>query len=206
MIINAIDKNNEFLLRWRDKEGKREEKRIPYATFKPYFYILASESEKQFMMINEYGQKYRIDLFYEVDGSVSLDGQLLKKVSWNPPRPGYTRTIRNEWPQTWEADVPFHYRYAVDELTKIPEYELKKWYWDLEWQQGGEHDGAITCISCYTDKEHGILYWLPTLECETWDETSGGFASERNMLLHFLRQINERDPDMLISWFKIRFA
>jgi len=205
MIINAIDKNNEFLLRWRNKEGKREENRIPYTTFKPYFYILASESEKQFMVINEYGQKYRIDLFYEVDGSVSLDGKLLKKVTWNPPRPGYTRTIRNEWPQTWEADVPFHYRYAVDELTKIPEYELKKWYWDLEWQQGGEHDGVITCISCYTDKEHGILYWLPTLEFETWDGTKGGFTSERKMLLHFLGQINERDPDMLISWFGSKF-
>ena len=114
MIINAVDKNNMFLLRWRDKEGLRQEKQISYSQFNPYFYILASEQEKSFVMLSEFGQKFRVDLSYELDGSVSLDGSLLKKVTWNPPKPGYTRTLRNEWEQTFEADVPFHYRYAID--------------------------------------------------------------------------------------------
>ena len=219
MIINAVDKNNMFLLRWRDKEGLRQEKQISYSQFNPYFYILASEQEKSFVMLSEFGQKFRVDLSYELDGSVSLDGSLLKKVTWHPPKPGYTRTLRNEWEQTFEADVPFHYRYAIDELNEIPEYNLVKWYWDLEWQQGGEHDGAITCVSyCDAEKFHVIHTWFPNNDSKTLGgeltmslfkmHESGAVyvhSSEKEMLEAFLVSINEEDPDMLISWFGSKF-
>ena len=38
---------------------------------------------------------------------------------------------------------------AVDEINEMPEYNMRKWYWDMEWQQGGEHDGCITTIVVY---------------------------------------------------------
>ena len=220
MIINAVDKNNMFLLRWRDKEGLRQEKQVSYSQFNPYFYILASEQEKSFVMLSEFGQKFRVDLSYELDGSVSLDGSLLKKVTWNPPKPGYTRTLRNEWEQTFEADVPFHYRYAIDNLTEIPEYDMVKWYWDLEWQQGGEHDGKITCVSFYDNCErfHYVYTWQPNnsdptlqgrLNLSTFKMHESGivevFDSEHDMLYKFIVDMNEKDPDMLISWFGSKF-
>jgi len=203
MIISAIDKENMFALRWRE-DGERKEKEISYSDFNPYFYILASAPERTQITIREFSNSFKIDLFYEVDGSTNLGGLPLKKVTWSPPKPGYTRTIREQWDQTYEADVPFHYRYSVDELTEIPEYDLVKWYWDLEWQQGGEHDGAITCVSCYTNKEHGILYWLPGFDHVSLPN-SAGFPTERDMLRHFIQLIDEEDPDMLISWFGSKF-
>lgn len=215
MIINAVDKNNMFLLRWRDKEGLRQEKQVSYSQFNPYFYILASEQEKSFVMLSEFGQKFRVDLSYELDGSVSLDGSLLKKVTWNPPKPGYTRTLRNEWEQTFEADVPFHYRYAIDELNEIKEYKMTKFYWDLEWQQGGEHDGAITCISFYNSRldKYNILWWRPDDETNEISKSRTGFGNmkllyhttEYDMLNAFIQAIDFNDPDMLISWFGSKF-
>jgi DNA polymerase elongation subunit (family B) len=219
MIINATDKNNMFLLRWRDDFGVRQEKQISYSQFNPYFYILASEQEKSFVMLSEFGQKFRVDLSYELDGSVSLDGSLLKKVTWNPPKPGYTRTLRNEWEHTFEADVPFHYRYAIDELKEIPEYDMLKWYWDLEWQQGGEHDGAITCISFYDsyDRAYNLYYWIPESSVISPHPIKGfdkngtayplamRFTTEHAMLVNFIGRIKRTDPDMLISWFGSKF-
>ena len=208
MIIAAIDKDNKFALRWRDEDGIRAEMEVTYQEFQPYFYVLKSSDKRRpkTAEIRERNNLIKLKLEYENDGAVNLQGDELTKVTWLPPKPGHTRTLRELWDETFEADVPFHYRCSVDELTEIPEYDLVKWYWDLEWQQGGEHDGAITCISCYTDKEHGVLYWLPELDHEDW--TKGhqvGFTTERDMLRHFIQLIDEEDPDMLISWFGSKF-
>jgi len=206
MIISAIDKDNMFALRWREN-GERVEKEVPYSTFRPYFYILASARQIPKMTIKEFNSSAKLDLFYDVDGSVSLDGRPLKKVSWSPPKPGYTRIIRNEWDETFEADVPFHYRYSIDELTEIPEYELRKWYWDLEWQQGGEHDGAITCMSFYDtfNKRNRILYWIPKGSGIKQNLIGKGYFTEGEMLVDFICILNEEDPDMMISWFGSKF-
>ena len=40
----------------------------------------------------------------------------------------------------------FYTRYAVDEVKEMPEYKMRKWYWDMEWQQREHHD-EITTIS-----------------------------------------------------------
>ena len=199
MIITALDSRNQFALRWRDEDGKRIEKLVDYKDFQPYFYILSDSQKYPTAEIKERGAKFKLTLSYDEDGSVDLQNRAICKVTWLPAKPGYTRTLRELWDETFEADVPFHYRYSVDELTEIPEYNLVKWYWDLEWQQGGEHDGAITCISCYNDKEHGVLYWLPELDHEDW--TKGhqvGFTTERDMLRHIIQLIDEEDTYMLI--------
>ena len=81
-------------------------------------------------------------------------------------------------------------------LDTIPEYNLRKWYWDMEWMQGGEHDGAITAIVVYDnyDDEYYTLTWQPDS-----DET------EKTTLEKFLILLFEKDPDMLISWFGWKF-
>ena len=210
MIISAIDKDNMFSLRWRDVNGNREEKTVAYSEFQPYFYILEKEIERTSVTITEFrnGRKDRfsIDISYEVDGSVSLEGRPLKKVTWNPPKPGYTREIRQFWNKTFEADVPFHYRYAIDEMTSLPEYKLRKFYWDLEWQQGGEYDGAITCVSYYDNytNEYKVLWWSPIGVIEV-EGHSKPYATEKEMLDVFVEDIIKSDPDMLIAWFGSKF-
>ena len=208
MINSAIDKENMFALRWREN-GERVEKTVNYSDFNPYFYVLSSAPERTQITIKEFSNSFKIDLFYEVDGSTNLGGLPLKKVTWSPPKPGYTRTIREQWDQTYEADVPFHYRYSVDALTEIPEYDLVKWYWDLEWQQGGEHDGAITCISLTTKHGSQGFTWFPYEVSEDFriPEHSNIIVhnDEKDMLEAFILLLNKVDPDMLISWFGSKF-
>jgi DNA polymerase elongation subunit (family B) len=207
MIITAINKDNKFGLRWRHEDGTRAETEVTYQEFQPYFYVLQSNGKRpRTAQIKERNHLITIKLEYEDDGAINLEGDELTKVTWTPPKPGHTRILREIWDETYEADVPFHYRYAIDKITKIPEYNLVKWYWDLEWQQGGEYDGAITCISCYANEEHGVLYWLPSLDHEDWTNPKcAGFPTERDMLRHFMQLIDEEDPDMLISWFGSKF-
>ena len=38
-------------------------------------------------------------------------------------------------------------------MTEMPEYQMRKWYWDMEWQQGGEYHDMITAISVYDNFE-----------------------------------------------------
>ena len=66
----------------------------------------------------------------------------------------------------------------------------------MEWMQGGEHDGAITCIVIYDnyDDEYYTLSWKPDSN-----------ETEKTVLERFILMINEKDPDMLISWFGWKF-
>ena len=209
LIITTIDRDNMFALRWRDETGNRKIKKVKFKDFRPYFYILANAPQKDHILVTEFGNTFRIDIFYDIDGAVSLDGRQLKRVTWNPPKPGHTRILRKEWDETFEADVPFHYRYAIDNLTEIPEYDLVKWYWDLEWQQGGEHDGAITCISLTTKHGSQGFTWFPYEVSEDFrlPEYSNivVYNDEKDMLEAFLLLLNMDDPDMLISWFGSKF-
>tara|TARA_B100001250_G_scaffold414588_1_gene454204 strand:- start:1681 stop:3348 length:1668 start_codon:yes stop_codon:yes gene_type:complete len=211
MIINAIDKDLKFGIRYRDKDGNRIDKTVSYHNFNPYFYILETAREMPFVKyttksgFGSFSQK--IELFYERDGSVSLDGRLLKKVTWNPPAPYHCKALRNEWDETFEADVPFHYRYMVDEINEIPEYTLKKWYWDMEWQQGGEFDEMITCIVVYDNHEEKMwnFHWFPPTAVGDYSDTMFRHESEIEMLRSFVSWLDRCDPDMMISWFGSKF-
>tara|TARA_R100000152_G_C6780133_1_gene212546 strand:- start:361 stop:2022 length:1662 start_codon:yes stop_codon:yes gene_type:complete len=206
MIITTLNKTNEVALRWRE-DGERKEEKISFVDFKPYFYIEDTEREKAYIRIRERGVNIRLELFYERGDWVSLEGKRLKKVTWTPPLPAYTRIIRKEWEKTYEADVPFHYRYVVDNLESIPEYDLKKWYWDMEWQQGGDFDGMITALVIYDniDKKMHNFHWFPPTAVGDYSDTHWRFESEKEMLVSFLTFISHKDPDMMISWFGSKF-
>ena len=195
-------------LRWRDQNNNRQEKEVEYNEAPPYFYIKQSEREIHRVSFRDFGKSIGIDLVYDSSGdAVNLDGEPLKKVTWFPPKPGYMRTLRKEWKQTYEADVAYHYRYAIDHISEMPEYNLRKWYWDLEWQQGGEHDGAITCMVFYDNytKRNRVLYWLPRDTAPKRNLIGEGFLTEREMLENFVGHLTREDPDMMISWFGSKF-
>jgi DNA polymerase I len=82
----------------------------------------------------------------------------------------------------------------------------------MEWMQGGEYDGDITCIVMYDnfEKKFYRYSWFPTkriLSENTVREDTEEFIfdNEKAMILYFLTVINKQDPDMLISWFGNRF-
>ncbi|QDP59641.1 MAG: putative DNA-directed DNA polymerase [Prokaryotic dsDNA virus sp.] len=211
MIISTVDKNNMIGLRWRDENNNRLEKEVSYDEAPPYFFVEQSANKIKKMTVKEHGSSFTIDVNYNEGDYVSLENKKLTKVTWSPPKPFYGKTLKNQFNRTYEADVAYSYRYAVDNIHDMPEYNLRKFYWDLEWQQGGKHDGAITCISyydSYVDTDNAVIYyWLPKEESMSVDVSSNHkfFPSEKQMLEHFVHVINVKDPDMLISWFGSKF-
>ena len=49
---------------------------------------------------------------------------------------GASKMFQDRGIPTFEADVRLGFRYCIDEMDEMPEYNLRKWYWDMEWQQG----------------------------------------------------------------------
>ena len=208
MIINHIDEGIGISKR---VEGEVVREIIPFNDFKPYFYATSygveymNDQVNSRVWIKDRFGGVNVSILFEETDAKSLEGEELVKVTWTPSRPEYTRkiadflgrqTIRGSYRiRTYEADVKYHYRYAVDEIEDMPEYKMRKMYWDMEWMQGGEHDGAITCIVAYDnyDDKYTTFSWFPN------------DSSETLMLVDFLNYIQDKDPDMLISWFGWKF-
>ncbi len=212
MIICKLDKG--IGLRSRNPDTLEiEEREVSFNEFRPYFFVRKNDrnlSNEYFVIKDKWGN-CRITITSEEGDYRNLDGEELVKVSWTPNHPRYGYKLRDMFEESYEADVQMHYRYAIDEIEEIVEYKMRKWYWDMEWMQGGEHDGAITCISMYDnyDEEYTTYAWYPD---DTYKQISSEntpeatlFSSEKKMLVAFLSDVIDKDPDMLISWFGWKF-
>tara|TARA_B100001094_G_C18190880_1_gene807146 strand:- start:1418 stop:3121 length:1704 start_codon:yes stop_codon:yes gene_type:complete len=210
---------------WRDDTGKRESCITPHSVFRPYFYILASDSKPENIITRDrWGNSKVLTVSYEEFSAYkNLQNLPLTRVYCKNPQE--MRKVKDEFTTTFEADVRYTHRYAVDVFSKgnteairsfgekgFPEYDLRKCYWDMEWMQGGEYDGDITCIVMYDnfEKKFYRYSWFPTkrnLSENTVREDTEEFIfdNEKAMILYFLTVINKQDPDMLISWFGNRF-
>ena len=211
MIICSTDTG--IYLKWRE-EQKPIEKKISFNKFQPYFYIKTTDisSVPKFVYIHDRHGSLNAKLFYENVEKTSLEKELLTKVTWKPSRPEYSRKISkifvNKNIDTYEADVAYHYRYAVDEITKIESSPLRKWYWDMEWMQGGEHDEAITCISVHDSflNDTKLFYWFPKdSDIDMSNKYPNQHSTEKEMLEDYINFLLECNPDMLISWFGWKF-
>ena len=210
MIIDTTTKG--ILLRWRDEYKKVQTKEVSFDEFKPRFYIKDSEVEMNECKGRDAYGSFTLKPSYEKTDFVNLDGDRLKQVSWSPPKPHYAKLMRNWFDRnnidTYEGDVAHHHRYAIENPDFFPEYEMRKLYWDMEWMQGGEHDGAITCIATYDsyDNWYKTYVWYPDgRDTEGLGQGVKFYSSEKKMLQAFLSDIIFHDPDMLISWFGWKF-
>ena len=213
MIICYTELNNAINLRWRDEEGNRQESTIE--DFQPYFYIndLDYEEESYKVNLTVDGKRYKLEypFTYEQGDWVDLRSKPLKKVK--VLKPADIKYAKKLWSRTYEADVPYTSRYCIDNLDSIPEYNMRKCYWDMEWiTDDPNHGDAITCIVAYDNyhKRYFIFCWFPDVEKPeeqvNWgNESILKFGSEKEMLEEFMLYIQESDPDMLISWFGSKF-
>ena len=198
MIVSRCIDNKTIYTSWRENG----EKKVAVELFAPYFYL--PEDAQEFA---EYkiGRATTRPFRYERGEWVNLQGEKLKRVYVEQSTDIYN--AKKMWPKTYEADVPYHFRYAVDKIDEMPEYKLRKWYWDMEWQQGGEYHDQLTTIVVYDnfDETYYQWSWFPG---EYFDEEKERaipfdfvFGSERDMIESFIKTMTEKDPDMLISWF-----
>jgi len=193
MIIS--NKNGNTIYKsWR-VDGVKQSEEVQY---RPYFYVLSDTRERPTYPIS----KYSNGKFEYVQGEwLDLESNSLKRVyvekSWDMVK------ARQCFDKTYEADVAYTFRYAVDEVHEMPEYNMRKWYWDMEWQQGGEHHDKITTIVMYDnyDKQYYQWAWFPNYE----GNDDYRFDTEKEMIEHFMGTMIAKDPDMLIAWFGLKF-
>ena len=204
MIIS--NKNGNVIYKsWRENGVKKSEE----VSFRPYFYVSVDEPNIPTYSVSKYANG---EFEYEEGDWTSLDGTKLKRVYVEKSFDIYK--ARQHFSKTYEADVPYTFRYAVDEVDEMPEYTMRKWYWDMEWQQSGEHDGCITTIVAYDnwDKHYYQWVWFPNQEPYNGFKMSTDevqhvsvFNTEKEMLEHFMGTMMVKDPDMLIAWFGLKF-
>jgi len=190
MIISRCLDNQTIYTSWRENG----EKKIAVELFQPYFYIPENAPEPSSYKI---GRAATRPFSYERGDWVNLNKEKLKRVYVEQSTDIYA--AKKMWPKTYEADVPYHFRYAVDKINEMPEYDMRKWYWDMEWQQGGEHHDKITTIVMYDNYDKEYYQWacFPNYEGEEYLF----FDNEKEMIESFIRVMVEKDPDMLIAWF-----
>jgi len=203
-------------IRGRNADGSIHCETISHSDFRPYMFSGSSPINNQLnFSAKDSNGRFTIQVNFDLTKEMNIDGNKLYKVTWTPNNPRYAKDVRVALEanniNTYEADVSHHYRYSIDEVEEIPEHPLRKWYWDMEWQQGGEYDEAITCIVIYDnfDDEYSIFAWYPqskTIELTDNDSfTLHRFTSEYNMLSGFLAYCMQKEPDMLVSWFGWKF-
>jgi DNA polymerase I len=200
MIISRMDDGKTIYKAWREN-GERRFEQVEY---RPYFFIDEDEKEP-----SQYKPSKYIDREFEyLRGDwVNIDNEPLKKVFVENSFD--IKKVKDRFSKTYEADVPYHYRYCVDELHDMPEYDMRKWYWDMEWQQGGEYHDCITTIVMYDnyDKQYYQWVWCPNQEFDlsvyTDYENNELFLydNEKDMIESFMTTMVVKDPDMLIAWF-----
>jgi len=200
MIINA-NRNKKLIYKsWRENGVKVSER----VNFRPYFFIKEGEDRPPNYQVSKYVEG---EFEYEEGEFFNLQKEKLVKVYYES---GGDSRAKNCFRETFEADVPYHFRYAVDCIDEMPVYEMRKWYWDMEWQQGGENDGCITTIVAYDnwDKQYYQWAWFPIDESlDTVFDTGVRFIfnTEKEMIEHFMGTMIAKDPDMLIAWFGLKF-
>ena len=190
MIISKMDDGNRIYKSWREN-GEKKHEIVP---FRPYFYVKEDSAEPF-----EYRPtKYISREFEYIRGNwINLNNEPLKKVIVETSHD--VRKARDLFGETYEADVPFHFRYCVDELDEMPEYKMRKWYWDMEWQQGGEHHDQLTTIVVYDNYDELYYQWAWFPDYKGNDNYR--FDNEKDMIESFLNTMIVKDPDMLIAWF-----
>ncbi len=194
MIISKCIDEKHIYTAWRENG----ERKFKLEAHEPYFFIEDDEFEFESYTVKKYISR---SFKYEKGDWVSLQGKSLKKVIVEQATDIYK--ARKMWNKTYEADVSFGFRYAIDKLDKLPEFEMRKWYWDMEWQQGGEHHDKITVIVAYDnyDKKYYQWAWFPNYE----GDEELYFRNEKDMIESFINVMIDKDPDMLIAWFGLKF-
>ena len=206
MIISKTVTGKHVYTSWR--EGR--EKRQTVVEFTPYFYILSSDNQPKYYNPSKFVKR---EFTYEEGDWHNLQGEKLTRVYVD--KSDDIHIARRSFVKTFEADVPYAFRYAVDSLGSLPEYQMRKWYWDMEWQQGGEHHDKITTIVVYDNYDETYYQWVWFPDTHVNEEIYSNYNnhevslfqydSEKDMIENFMQTMTDKDPDMLIAWFGLKF-
>lgn len=203
MMINIEAEGKKIHIFSRDKDGKYIHE---IKDFNPYFYVCEDEEEKIRELKLEKGE-----------GAISIDGKKVVKVICN--HPGEVPYIREKFRRTYEADVLYHHRYAIDMISKEDMEKigpLSICYLDIETLIGEEEVDAekanlpITCIGCYSSSLNKYIQFAWHEKKNEYKEKTKEyslyvFSNEKRMLEKFSLFLQSLNPDIITAWFGEKF-
>jgi len=200
MIISDVRNNIE--MRYRNSENFRVNKTI--TDFKPYLFIKEGDKMPETITSSSKYGTNRIKPTYIFGNWVSLNNEKLIKVTFETV--GDFHNAKKEWGNTYEADISLARKYTNDCLTEIPEYNMRKWYLDIETQVGGRYDGQINALTFYDsfDEHYYVMTHFP-IEPIPFYKGVEVYDDEQDMLEQFIKYIEDKDPDMIIGWYILGF-
>ncbi len=203
MMINTIQENNEhrIKLRYRDINDERKEETFEC---RPYFYLPIDTKISRSII----ARGRRVDFIRSPTNRKNLEGTPLVKYYYENPYDRYNIMQEiHKTERTYQGDVDAARLWCIDSDYEIPEYNLRKWYFDIETQVGGEHDGKITVLSIYDNytQKPTVMTWFAERVIHKEQEWLEVYDNETDMLYAFIRLMQEQDPDMIIGWYLLGF-
>lgn len=190
-----VEQKEKFLITFsRDENGVRKINRCD--DFQPYFYCGNEDVPADNRILD-----------VKISEKKSLFGEQVKKITVkNPYDVPHLRTL---YYKTYEADVPFVWRFWLDRVKEVPMENLRKLYLDIETEDMPDsqlNNKAITCIGWW-DNYTGIHYTLildkeDRIEYRVSEDgkhsTIVRCTTEYILLTKFIELIHDLDPDMII--------
>jgi len=213
-MIVEHDRGREVLIRYRDPTTlKRLTHRIQQH---PYFFVHRDEmplDDEGWAYAKEQGVSSVVD-----KGHKGVGGEPLLKVSCHYP--SNVMDIRNNFKQTWEANIPFTTRALAESDFEVPMYDHRVWSLDAEWLVDSGRINMITVHDSYTDK---LYTWFINIDDEShkkvsemkcvdhpeglesihFDPHAVQCTNEKELLTLFARKMMEHDPDVLMGWYLV---
>jgi len=210
VIIDAFDpadgEGKHIYVRYRNDDGEVMERIVD--DFRPYFFVENLNTERLSALYDD-----NFDGWGTGGLAEAKDGRELLQIY--APMPEDVKRMRNMAEETWEADMHFPDRFAIDTFTEPSgEQPMPDWFsntvraggFDMEWNE----DGAITAMGYTTDGEQVHQWsWHPNAwnELITMDAKgiesnmySSYFTNEKEMLEDFANAFNLLDPDVITTW------
>ena len=198
-------RGRDIIIRGRNKNKERYEKTI--SGYWPYAFVSDEDAEH----IEEAVKKE--------SGYKGLYGEDLTKITCATP---YDVKQLSYYGTTWEANIPYVNRvlsdYINDGNEPIENYNHRTWYMDCEWSPTTNKMRVMVVYDSFTKKEY--VWFVETTLAEQglkdgqgkpykeygeykYETPAMGFATERDMLIHFLRHMKKQDPDIIAGWYVV---
>jgi len=136
----------------------------------------------------------------------SIFGDKLTKIECKYP---YQIPKKRENYEHFEADIQYHQRWIIDKLTlPLEKLPIHKLYWDIETYMSLDTKNVpepIISISTLSNKINKFVtfIWRKDFKQKSakYDKRSiYYFDNEKDMLISFMKYINDIDPDLLVGW------
>ena len=225
MIADAIyhdDRPPTLYTRYRDDKGALVENRV--YDYKPHMFIPTSTPE---FRVNQMLRSFPTAELLKDKTYEGLDGATLWRVETDNPYD--IAAMRNMFSRSYEGDMRFVDQYLVENITEMPKWKPRKWWYDIECNTGDDNFTTVIAV-IDSDLDTPVVFaWADDrTNCPYFNHPEGQkrityerlskidmlagkrkvrdveyklrlFSSEEKLYNNFIDFLNQRNPDMMIA-------